>query len=199
MTMLELILVRHGETDSNKKGTYCGWTDTVLNDRGLKQAQLAARKLKGIKPDAVYSSPLKRAYDTACIINREALLEIICSDSLKEQNFGEWEDLSYAEIYKSHPAECGDWANDWANYCMNGGESTLQLYRRVTGFIDCLLESNKSGIILLVTHLGCIRFILSYLLGMSSDGFWRFRVDNGSISRIIINDEGFAYLTALNI
>ncbi|NJD01627.1 MAG: histidine phosphatase family protein [Ruminiclostridium sp.] len=96
--MLELILVRHGETDSNIRGAYCGWTDPDLNSKGMAQAQRVAEMLKGEKPDAIYSSCLKRAFNTSLIISKGLNPEILLDERLNEQNFGEWEDLTYCEI-----------------------------------------------------------------------------------------------------
>lgn len=196
--MLELILVRHGETDSNIRKTYCGWTDSVLNEKGKAQAGHAAVMLREAKPEVVYSSPLKRAFETASIISGRTGRDIITDDRLKEQSFGEWEDLTYEEIGCKYPEECIKWKTDWANYCIEGGESPSQVYARIVEFVDEIVARHRCGSVILVTHLGCIRMIISYLLGMPFEGFWRFRADNGSISRIMVNDEKFAYLEALN-
>lgn len=196
--MLEIILVRHGETDSNIRGTYCGWTDAKLNEKGLQQAYGAAEKLRDIRPDIVYSSPLKRAFETAEIICKESCIHIVPEKSLMEQSFGKWEDLTYTEIHEKYPEDCMEWQNDWMNYCIKDGESSYQMYRRVSWFIDRLVALNNSGVILLVTHLGCIRFILSHLLGMSNEGFWRFRVDNGGICKVVVTNDKYAYIHGLN-
>jgi alpha-ribazole phosphatase len=197
--MLDLILVRHGETDSNTRGTYCGWTDIELNANGLEQAYKASDKFGSIKPDIVYSSPLKRAYETAGIICKKSGCQVLCDKSLMEQSFGEWEDMTYIEISKKYPNDYMSWQNDWKNYCIRDGESSFQFYKRVTSFVDNIIDRHDSGVIVMVTHLGCIRYIVSYLLGLSMDGFWRFKVDNGSISKVKITDEKYAYLEALNI
>ena len=63
--MLELILIRHGQTDSNKRRTYVGWTDVELNEEGIRQARNLKEKLKNLSVDKIYSSPLKRARKTA--------------------------------------------------------------------------------------------------------------------------------------
>lgn len=197
--MLELILVRHGETDSNIRGTYCGWTDSELNEKGRSQARRAARKLKNIKPDFIYSSPLKRAFCTAEIINRNFSKEIICLDSLKEHNFGDWEDMTHAEILEKYPYESSEWQKDWINYNMKGGESAIEVFGRIATFLVNLLDKHKNSTILIVTHSGCIGYILAYLLDMPIEGIWRFAVKNGGITIISINDEKYAYLKALNI
>jgi len=114
--MLELILVRHGETDSNKRGTYLGWTDVELNSNGIRQACAIRDRLKPVKVDAIYSSPFKRTVKTAEIINENYGLEIIISDNLKERNFGIWDDLTFEEISSKYPAECRKWFEDWINF-----------------------------------------------------------------------------------
>ena len=90
--MMELIFVRHGETDSNKKKTFLGWTDAELNDEGIRQACKLGEELKRITFDGIYSSSLKRASKTAEIINEKLNMEIVYSDNLKERNFGIWDD-----------------------------------------------------------------------------------------------------------
>lgn len=197
--MIELILVRHGETASNKRSTYCGWTDRSLNETGIKQAYSARDKLSGVKINKIYSSPLKRAAKTAEIINESFGQKIIYSDALRERNFGVWDDMSYKDICVKFPKEVKLWENDWINYCIQDGESALEAHERVTAFIDSLISENKKGTFIVVTHLGCVRSIIAHLLGMGIQGVWRFRVDTGSITRLIINNEKYAYLTALNI
>lgn len=196
--MLELILIRHGETNSNKKGTYLGWTDVELNEEGIKQAYIAKVKLSGQKFDAIYSSPLMRARKTAEIINENFGLDIIYADDLKERNFGIWDDLTYKEITEKYPSEYDVWKNDSVNYCMDGGESSIQAYYRIVKYIEDIVNRNLKGTFIIVTHLGCIRKIISYLLGMKMEDSWRFRVDNCTITRIVVNDEKYAYMTQLN-
>ena len=197
--MIELILVRHGETESNVRCTYLGWTDVDLNERGIEQAKAACEKLKGVLVDGIYTSPLKRAMHTAEIINKNFEMNIEVSERLKERNFGVWDNLTYKDITQRYPGEHDLWVKDWINYCVPGGESSYQAYERVTGFIDELVESKSEGTYLIVTHLGCVRKIISHLLGMGLEGSWHFKVDNAGICRVSINDEGYAYLTALNV
>ena len=196
--MLDLILVRHGETNSNRNGTYLGWTDVELNEQGIKQAYTAKDKLAGLEINGIYSSPLKRAKKTAEIINENFNLKITYVDDIKERNFGVWDDLTYREIVEKYPDEHSLWMADNLNYCIDGGESSIQAYRRTIKFIDELINSNNDGTFIIVTHLGSIRKIIAYLLDMGIEGSWRFRVDNCSITRITINDEKYAYLTMLN-
>ncbi len=196
--MIRLILVRHGETDDNIRLAYLGWTDALLNQNGIKQSIIARDKLKFEKVDKVYSSPLKRCYETSEIINENFGLNIITTDNLKERNFGEWDNLTYFEIKTKFPNEHDLWIEDWINYKINKGESAAEAFERTKTFIDNLLKENENGCFLVTTHLGCIRNIISYLLGMGIEGSWRFRIDNAGISYIEIN-EGFAVISKMNV
>ncbi len=196
--MLELILLRHGETDSNLQGTYVGWTDISLNKKGVLQAEAAAERLAGHRIDRIFSSPLKRAFETAMIVNGNFNLPIEKVDELKERNFGIWENLMYREIQERYPDECAAWTKDWLNYCIPGGESAADAFRRNIRFVDALVQGNASGTFLIVTHLGCIRTIITYLLGMKIEDIWRFSIDNCGITKIMINDEKYAYMTLMN-
>lgn len=196
--MIEITIVRHGETDSNVKGTYLGWTDVELNENGLNQAQIAKEKLKDEVFDFIFVSPLKRTLKTAQIINETHKLDIILDNRLKERNFGVWDNLTYDEIVSKYPKEHDQWTLDWKNFRVLQGESSVDAYERITSFADMITKEYTNKKILIVTHLGCARKLISYLLGMGLDGSWHFKVDNASLCKITVNDENYSYLTALN-
>lgn len=199
--MTELIFIRHGETDRNVKGTYCGWTDVELNERGLQQAAQARDKLAalGIRPNFLFSSPLSRAAKTAAIINEAFNLEIRYDDRLKERHFGIWEDLTYDQICEGHPEERVCWEKDWAGYCIPEGESAKQAFERGAAFLKDVLAAHKNQTLLVAAHWGSIVKMLVQLLELPMESIWRFNVDNGGIVRVWVNDSGFAYLKGLNL
>lgn len=105
------------------------------------------------------------------------------------------------EIKKMYENEYGLWMND-INYCMNNAEEICNVKERVRGFLgDIIHITNESTeaikdtkiTYIVVTHLGCIRYMIPILLDMPDEYSWRFRVDNGSFIRICINEEGYAY------
>jgi alpha-ribazole phosphatase len=196
--VIELIFVRHGQTNMNTKGTYSGWSDSELTEKGIEQAYEAKQKLSDLKVDAIYSSPLKRALRTAEIINENFNKEIIIDGDLREHSFGEWEDLTYDEICAKFPEDAAEWQKDPINYCIKGGESTAQFYNRVSKFFDNFIEKKGEGTYLITAHLGTIMIAISHLLELGIEHMYRFRVDNCSITRILINNEGYAYLTHMN-
>lgn len=95
-----IYVVRHGETDWNKLHKVMGRVDIPLNETGKSQAKITSEKLKEYKIDLIISSPLKRACETAKIINETKNLEIIYDDRLLERDFGEFEGLDYNERYE---------------------------------------------------------------------------------------------------
>jgi alpha-ribazole phosphatase len=196
-SMLEIIITRHGETHSNTEGRYLGWTDVDLNENGIKQACTLKEKLKDTKIDYIYASPLKRAARTAEIINEAHNVGIIYSESIMERNFGVFDNMTYSEICKNYPVQQELWAKDWVNYCIESGESALQFHNRVCGFVKGLTAEYKKGCILVVAHLGCVRSIVTCLLGLELEYSWRFKVDNCSISKFQIIDN-YPVLTLFN-
>jgi alpha-ribazole phosphatase len=146
--MLEVILVRHGETDSNVEGRYLGLTDVSLNENGINQALGLKDKLKDIRIDYVYSSPLKRCRETAGIINEAHNSAVLYSDDLKERNFGLFENLTYEEICNKYPVQKDLWENDWVNYRIEYGESALEFHKRICSFTDGILRQKHMGVML---------------------------------------------------
>ncbi|URM28250.1 histidine phosphatase family protein [Pseudomonas frederiksbergensis] len=91
-----IVFIRHGETEYNAKGLWMGLTDEPLNKNGLVQAHLAAEQLKALAFSRIYTSPLKRAYETACIIHNKQSTnpELIVEKSFQERAFGNFEGLT---------------------------------------------------------------------------------------------------------
>lgn len=146
----------------------------------------------------IYSSPLVRCMRTAEIINKAHSLDITQVDDLRERNFGVWENLTHEEIKSKFPDHYEKWVKDWKNFSIEEGESAVRSHERLIKCIDSLIQKHKEGKLLVVTHLGPIKNIITHLLGLEIDAMWRFRIDNCGITRVEINDKGYAYLTMLN-
>lgn len=197
MICVKIIIVRHGETYSNQKGTYLGWTDIDLNQTGVEQAHEAKEKLKKEKIDIIYSSPLKRAIRTAEIINENHNLDILMSAKIKERNFGKWDDLTYKEVTAKYPDEFAAWTSDWINYKIEHGESAIESYQRVCNFTDDVLSRHIDKTVLIVAHSGSIRYMLAHLLGLNIELSWRFQINNAGITKVKVYDN-YPVLTKLN-
>ncbi len=145
--MIEIWLVRHGQTDWNRRGLLQGWVDTPLNETGKGQARALAPNLDGRSFAGVWSSDLSRAVDTALL----AYGEPVQTDALRELDFGEIQGLSWQGLSDEVRAEM--FAFD--DFVAPGGESHEQMRDRVVGFLAGL----AAGAHLIFTHGGVIRML----------------------------------------
>ncbi|MBA1334878.1 MAG: hypothetical protein HPY66_0499 [Firmicutes bacterium] len=195
--MLELTIVRHGETKGNQQMLYQGWTDTQLDRKGVQQAERLALRLRGEEFDRIYSSPLLRALRTATIINRFHGLEIIKVDNIKEIHFGEWENMSRIQLEELYPGYMKEWRSDWRNYAVPGGESLEIAYERINSWLDRVIRENRSGRFLIVSHAGAIRTMVSHLVGKGIESHWSYQISNCSVTVIKVFD-GFPVMSLFN-
>lgn len=150
-----IYFIRHGETDYNKQKIMQGWLDIPLNETGLEQARIAKENLKNLKIDEIYSSPLKRAYKTAEIINENFNLKIKADDRLKEIFGGERQGKCLKDLPKEQIEAYFKTPEAF------GGESLQQFYDRVVSFFKEIENTEKN--ILIVSHSGAYRSIYKYL------------------------------------
>lgn len=166
-----IYIVRHGETNYNVEGRYAGRIDVPLNDNGIKQAYLIKEKLKDIKFDKVFSSPLKRAYETATIICGDKY-NIIKDDRLIERSNGELEGRLKKEI-----KEYIDF-ND-INENRFDIENIVDFRKRVKEYIDYILDNYRGKNILIVTHAGVCIYARCYFEGDPQNGdYSKYKIKN---------------------
>lgn len=165
MAETTILLVRHGETDSNAEGRIQGQTNTPLNERGRAQAQALADELAGESIAAVYSSDLDRARETAEILAGRLDLPVVVDPALRERNFGSWEGRTVDELEARWP---GAWAR-WREGDEGEGdvEDHLALAARVRDAIHRLAAAHPGERILVVAHGGAMRVILTDAAGLT--------------------------------
>ena len=147
---MKLILVRHGETLSNRENRVQGITDTELSDYGRIQARRLAESLRSEPLDGIISSPLKRAYQTAQAISKFHKATIEIESNLQEMNHGDFENVTIAELKEKHLTFLNQWFSDPASVAMPNGESLCDLQIRAWGAIEKIIENSKN--ILVVSH-----------------------------------------------
>lgn len=187
-------LVRHGETEWNRSGRYQGHEDVPLNEAGRRQAEQLAAALKGIKLTAVYSSDLKRAYETAAAVARDRELPVHTHAGLREMAFGLWEGLTFEEIKKEHAEAWSAYRGDPAGGAPPGGESFRQLQERVTAAFEEITgndgeapgKSPGRGRTLIVAHGGALKALICSLLGVGPEARRRFIIDNVGITKVAL-------------
>ncbi|SHK53383.1 alpha-ribazole phosphatase [Clostridium cavendishii DSM 21758] len=185
---MKLILIRHGETKGNEDGIYQGRIDLSLSERGKDQCIEVKEKLKNIKVDKVYVSPLKRAKESAEIIFDKENREYI--EELREIDFGLWEGLNYKKISESYSEEYSKFLNSYKDFIFPKGEGFNSFYLRVSKVIKIIYEKSKSEeTVAIVAHGGTIRAIICELLKMDIDGFYNINVYHGCYSLLSVYDD----------
>ena len=172
--------VRHGEATWNAEERVCGSTDVPLSDVGRNQARELARRLRPVLVDALYSSPLGRALETARLIGEAVGLTPVVDHRLAELNYGEWEGRTFDEIKSAAPAIYDAWDADPANLSPPGGESGVHLVERVTPFLADVAQRHPRGNVVVVCHKTVCRLVACHLMGLprnsiGSASLWKIR------------------------
>jgi alpha-ribazole phosphatase/probable phosphoglycerate mutase len=169
--MSELIFIRHAETDM--AGRFCGHSDPELNERGYAQLPMLIDSLRAHKFDAVYTSDLRRAKDTATAIAKEFHLPYHPSPMWREINFGQWEGLTWEEIVHRDKIYADRWTTMFPDLPASKGEDFRDFEKRVLNAVDTLAGRPFRNDIAVVTHAGVLRMILRRLQECSEEEAWR--------------------------
>ncbi len=197
---VKLFLIRHGQTLWNEEGRYQGDKDISLTSEGIRQAKLAAKYLSKVNFSNIYSSPLKRALDTADIIKKSRNLEVkvIIREDLKEINFGKWEGMKFDEINKQFHDDYQNWLKDPYNSSPTGGESFKRVQERAVAEIDNIVSENEDrSSVAVITHGGIILSLLVHWLQIPISR-WRSIIQRQGAINIVVIDRGFPYISTIN-
>jgi len=189
---LDIYFLRHGQTIS--AGTYTGATDVVLSEQGVSQIHRISDDIKQIQFDFIFCSPLSR-----CRMSLE-LLEIdtscIFDETIREINFGNWENCSFEEIYRQDRQTMEQWFLLKDQFTFPGGENISEFSLRIKNWF-VKLQNERYKNVLVVSHAGVIKHALVHLLGFDTSRADQFEISEGSVSLISI-DSGFSVLKFLN-
>ena len=162
--MTQLLVARHGETDWNREGRWQGHGGPGLNETGRRQAQALAERLSGLRIDALYTSDLARAVETAELLAARVGRIPILDQGLREVDNGDWRGLTRAQVRERNPAGYKRWLNGDPGW--SGGESYDDMHRRVVDTVQRLLDAHPRGRILVVSHGGAVRAIVAHAAGL---------------------------------
>jgi broad specificity phosphatase PhoE len=197
---MRLILVRHGATDWNQQRRVQGLSNLGLNETGKKQAGALAQALKDQRVDAIYTSPLRRAQETATAISRFHQVEVVPLDGLKELDVGEVDGMTYEDMKIHHSEFFTKWMADFSAVRLPGGGTVPELRDRCCAAVKDILEeqraatgggkcSDEDRVVVAVTHFFPIMCIISDGLGMNLSHCRRLRLDVASMSTLDFNAE----------
>lgn len=159
----KIYLVRHGEAEGNVEEFFQGQIDTSLTEKGRKQLEFLADRFKNIKIDKIYSSPLKRAYNTAIAINKYHNLKIIKDDKLKEIDAGLFEEIPWKDLPEKYPQALEKWENTMYDFIAPNGEKMTDVYERMKTEVSKIAEENPNKTICICSHGCALRNFLSYV------------------------------------
>jgi broad specificity phosphatase PhoE len=183
-----ILLARHGESDWNRTKRWQGFADRPLTDLGRRQATELAARLEETELDAVYSSDLQRARETAEIVARSKHLDVQTVRDLREVDVGSWSGLTRAEAEARYPEAFARWLHGDEGW--EDGETYEQLGERVVRAVQRIAKERDGQRVLIVAHGGTIRAIHAAALGVDVHAYRRIqRVEpNATLSAVCVDD-----------
>ncbi len=187
--MTEVLLVRHGETDWNRENRFQGHADPPLNARGWAQAAEVAERLAAEPVDAVYSSPLRRALETAEVVAARLGLAVEQAEGLREIDVGEWQGLTREEVADRYPAAFARWLDLGPGW--ERGETYDELTTRVLRELRSIAARHAGARVVAVTHGGPLRAVHAAAEDMAYGELRRRRraIGNCELARVEIDGD----------
>jgi broad specificity phosphatase PhoE len=180
--MKRIFLIRHGEIPSNAINRYAGWSDEELTEAGIKQVRAVSKKLKAYPIKKLFTSPLRRAVQTAEIVGESFDLAPMVEPGLKELKLGPWEGLCEKEIAKQYPEEWFIWYTNPAKLDLPGRERLEELMERAVRTIERIrYEMLDEDSVVAVTHVPIIRVLLLWAQDYKLSLYKNITVTNGAI------------------
>jgi broad specificity phosphatase PhoE len=185
MAWRKIYILRHGETDWNRKKLFRGRSDIELSQRGRDQARAAAETFRRKQISSMYTSPVLRSVETAEIVSEIIGIPFTEAPELSDPDCGTWTGMNLEKVRISYPQEHGLMENHPSQLRFPGGESVFEVYERVSRFILQDLWDHEDGDILLVTHNFIFQVFSMAVLGCHLDNLYNLEMDNGAISEYV--------------
>lgn len=189
----KLFLIRHGQTDYNRKKRYSGSTDVPLNDLGRRQIRKLKKRLRGKAFHKIYVSDRKRAIESARMIFTDKKAEKV--PELREIHFGVFEGLTYDQIMKKYPAVYKRWLKDPFSVKIPKAEKLADFRKRVIRALNKIIAKHKHETVAIVCHGGPISIFVNHIL--KEKNFWKYIPRSASLS-VIEHKDGRAKIRALS-
>lgn len=187
--MTTIYLIRHAEALGNVERRFQGHFDGKISENGKKQLKYLQKRFKKVHLDAVYSSPLSRAVDTADTVNHYSELPVILDYGLMEICGGAFEGMKYDDIPERFPEQWEQWTEEPSEFVAPGGESMRMVFERMKYTMDKIVHGNMGHVVAVVSHGCALRNYLCYLLDKPFELLdsvpWG---DNTCVSRIDFDD-----------
>ncbi len=181
--MGSIIFLRHGQAKNNTERILAGRTPGIpLTEKGVDQAEKAAKFLEEMNISTIYSSPIERAKDTAEIIGKHNSIDVRIDDRLIELDMGKFTGMPYDEIFSSHGNVFMKFYNGELEIAHNGVETFADVKKRVLGMVDHVIENHPDENVVLVTHMDPIKAMLSTIVSLSPENLYELIIANASLN-----------------
>jgi len=195
--MTTFFLIRHAACDGLGQKLWGRTPGICLNEKGERQAQRLADRLRNIELSAIYSSPLERALQTATVVAQNMKLDVKTSAAANEIDFGEWNGKTFDELSSNE-----QWRRFNSHRSMTlipGGESFLEVQSRIVKEIEELAAQHGKAHVAIVSHADVIRAAVAYFAATPIDMIERFEISPCSVSVLAVNDDNSTLLTINNV
>ena len=189
-----IIALRHGETAWNVDTRLQGQLDIPLNERGQRQARLAAQALSHEEPQGLWSSDLRRARDTAAAVAASTGLALHTDSGLRERNFGIWQGHTYAEVEQRWPEASARWRRREPEFGPPGGETLQQFYDRCLDSVTGLARRHAGQTLVIVAHGGVLDCLHRAAMRIALDAPRTWELPNTGINRLLYTDQGYTLI-----
>jgi broad specificity phosphatase PhoE len=178
--MTTLYVIRHGETPWNVEGRYQGQLDPPLNENGRRQAEASAHKLAPLGFEAIYSSDLARAHQTAAALAEKTGLPVQLDPRLREIHQGKWQGVLIGDIRAGWPNEIEGWESRPWEYPPPGGESLPQMQTRLVAAVDEIIARHPKDKVAVFSHKLPIALLKIRWQGHPAEEIWSLLPANGA-------------------
>ncbi|MBI5829008.1 MAG: histidine phosphatase family protein [Chloroflexi bacterium] len=166
-----LYLVRHGDTTWAEQNRFAGAADVPLSDLGRERVDRLARRLSSFSLSAIYSSPLRRARETAEALARPHGLTVFPMPQLREIDHGDWEGLTFEEVEARYPGEVAGWKADPLRCACVNGENGQSVLDRALPALERVIAAHPEHSIVVVSHKVVNRLLIARYLGLDPRGY----------------------------
>lgn len=181
--MLEIYLVRHGECQGNREDLFRGRHDFSLNENGIRQAECLRDRLNNHDFKAIFTSPLKRAKQTAEILSNNKI-KIIEENDFTNISLGEWENTPKKIVQEKYPDLWQLWQTKPERLKFPGMETLAKVQDRSFRALKRIIENYGEGKIAIVSHRAVLKPLLAAILNIPQPYFWKIHVDTAAYSII---------------
>lgn len=184
-----LFLVRHAEVEEKYQRVFGGRIDMNLSSRGHKQAEVLGKFLSGLKPHAIYSSPMKRVRQTLAPFANNGAPEAIILENLREVDFGAWTGFYWEDVRDKFGVSAFDWLNQLERDAIPDAENVRGYRARIESCLQQIAHEQPDKKVLVMCHGGVIRMCLAILLDLPLSKTSAFEIDYASVTHVELRDQ----------